>query len=667
MPLPAVSFPLLGRAREVEGLTALLTRDDVKLVTLTGPGGTGKTRLALEVARALAPRFEHGVWFVNLAPLADPALVDSTIAHALGLLQGGRALHDWANQRSLLLVLDCFEAVLPAAPQLAALLAGATRLTVLVTSRARLGLPNEREVPVAPLARDAAVQLFIERAKLADPKFDASAADVAALCERLGNLPLAVELAAARRESLGGVGGGRPQTPRDAIASSAGLLTPAQQQAFARLSVFRGGFTAAAAAALQVKDLGVLVRHNLVTRDGDRFDLPQTVRDYAAELLGEADAAKTSHASYFSRLGAEVGERLERAATAADLDLVEADLDNFRAALGHTMPLRGLELAVDLGRFFDLRGYWAEGRRVLGSFDFPGAPPALLGRALNQAGVIAFRMGDLEASRALHERAEKLGDPRVTLDAVDRLQWCAFYTGRAADGVALSERGWTLAEQLKDPRRMARALGQRAWAAFEQGKREKAEDLYAEAVAQLERLPDKPDLAYMLNALGEAQRGRAHYDEARESYTRCLELAREVGNKRQMAPTLYNLAMVARMKGDRDKAVAFLLEAVQLRQQIGSLQNLPLDLISLANLMALKGKALLAARVLGCAEAMMARTGLKIVFADKEDYDSALGLLRAHLGPKVLDDQRAEGATLTADAAIRLAVDVLRPSTAPAG
>ncbi|HET8631856.1 MAG TPA: AAA family ATPase, partial [Thermomicrobiales bacterium] len=359
--LPVRPWPLLGREDELAALADELARPDVRLVTLVGPGGVGKTRLALAVAEAQAAACPDGVAFVALGPVADPELVLPTAARALGL--GERPgqplverLEEYLADRRMLLVLDNFEHLLPAAPLLADLLAACPGLTLLITSRAELRLRWEHIFPVPPLALPdagrepapdglasyAAVRLFVARARAARPDFALTAdnvATVAAICRRLDGLPLALELAAARLRVLGPaallarlgdglalLAGGardlpaRQRTLRDTLAWSHDLLAPAEQALFARLGVFVGGWTAAAAGAVcgaaadpplsVLEGLDALVANSLLRLeavvDGEpRFGMLETIRAYALERLeesGEAETIRRAHADYYLAL-----------------------------------------------------------------------------------------------------------------------------------------------------------------------------------------------------------------------------------------------------------------------------------------------------------------------------------------------------------------------------
>jgi predicted ATPase/class 3 adenylate cyclase len=455
--LPTVPNAFVGRERELAEAGELLARDDVRLVTLVGPGGTGKTRLALQLAGNVSERFAGGSAFVQLAPVRDSELVVPTVAQTLGLRdQPGESaietLSEHLRDKQVLLVLDNFEQVLAAAPAVASLLAAAPGLKLLATSRAPLHLSGERSYRVPQLALDDAVALFAERAQAAAPDFrldDGNADTVAEICRRLDGLPLAIELAAPRVRTLSPqallrrldqrlpllTGGAqdadeRQQTLRGTIAWSYDLLLEHEQALFRRLAVFVGGFRLEAAAAVGesgdvLEDLDSLVEQSLLLRlredsDGEpRFWMLETIREYAREQLegaGELESARRRHGAWFAELAECLDAEAVTGDQAAAVGRLVDDYPNLRAALERAREDRDGELllrfATALWPFWSTRGYVAEGRQALeDALALSGERPP---RAL--LGLCALRVfsgnsdGLLDDIQEVLHAAEELGD-----------------------------------------------------------------------------------------------------------------------------------------------------------------------------------------------------------------------------------------------------------------
>jgi len=471
--LPAPPTPIVGRERELADVSALLAQDAVRLVTLTGPGGTGKTRLSLEVGHALRPRFPHGVYFVDLAPITDPGLVASTIAHTMGIREGGDQpvfdnLKEYLAGRQICLILDNLEQVISAAPVVAGLLGTAARVKALATSRIPLQIRGEREYPVdtlrvpppgvesvEELAEYEAVRFFVRQAQAARPSFelaDDNAAAVAGICRRLDGLPLALEIAAARVRMLPPpallkrldqsmkllVGGAadlptRQQTVRNAVDWSYTLLTPEEQLLFARLGVFVGGFTLESAEAVCNPDgaldvfggIEALVRNSLVRAtegpgEEPRFDMLLTIRDYALEKLeeaGEVTAFRAAHADHFGRRAMEEWALLYGSRALETILRAQADHDNFRATIGFSLEPGGNLLnagwcAVFLLWFWYRQGYLQEGREWSERVMRATEPLGGIphGMGLNTAGMMAMWLGDLEAAEERIVKAVQLAE-----------------------------------------------------------------------------------------------------------------------------------------------------------------------------------------------------------------------------------------------------------------
>ena len=557
--LPIQPTPLVGREEELETVRTLLLRDDVRLVTLTGVGGTGKTRLALQAAAEALETFEDGAFFVDLAPIEQPQLVLSTIAAALGVREsGGRSLRDalvdHLAEKHLLLVLDNFEHVLAAAPDVTNLIRSCAHLTVLVTSRASLRLRGEHEVRIPPLAVPdprklppleelaviEAVDLFSQRAAAIRPGFalaDANAQPVAEICARLDGIPLAIELAAARLRTLepaallgrldrrlkvltGGARdlADRQQTLRATIAWSHDLLPPDEQALFRRLSVFTGSGSIDAAEQMDAiaSDLDIdvldgieaLIDQSLLRRltgpdDEPRFGMLETLREFAQERLeqaGETGAMQQALAAWYVRLTDDVEDGLRGPGQAAWLRRLDTEHDNLRAVLGHALTTDDTTLALRLTRrlwpFWRTCGFLEEGVRwidaTLAASGEVLEPDVLWARI--GGGSLRFAQGDFEGAEAWFDRAfaeaETLGDRRATMILLNNLGAVAHMRGNLDTAAQRYEQSLAFAREVGDDQRHATALLNLGAIAHYRGDTATAIDRYEESLALYRALGD---------------------------------------------------------------------------------------------------------------------------------------------------------------------------------
>jgi predicted ATPase len=635
LPRPASSF--VGRENEVEEVVSLLT-DGARLLTLTGPGGSGKTRLAIEAAAALVPEFKAGVFWVGLAPLRDPALVTDTIAQTLGAKDG---LADHIAERELLLLLDNLEQVVEAAPELSSLVEACPNLRLLSTSRELLRVRGEVEYPVPPLAEPEAIELFCTRSRLEPDE------TIAELCRRLDNLPLAVELAAARAsvlspaqilERLSGrldlLKGGRDADPRQqtlraTIEWSHDLLAEEEQRLFARLSVL-SGCTLETAEEVTAADLDILqslVDKSLVRHTQERFWMLETIREYAAERLedsGEADQLRRRHAEFFLALAEEAYPNLT-GSPKEWLDRLEAEHDNLRAALGwlesSAQTQLALALAGALSRFWYMRGHLAEGWRILESLLCADErPTAARARALNGAAVMAANGEDLATGRRRAEEALALH--RTLGDA-----WGAAYSVFMLGIIATEERDWAKALPLFEE-----SLG-----AF----RELGDEHYT--------LLATDGLAWMYDALGDPERSRALHEDV-------LHRARAQSDEIVVAVQLFQLAGFAFAEGRVQDALGMLKESLRINRDHDMRGGIAENLCHFAEFLAAGGKAEMAARLLSRAEVLSEEIG-GVPSWVAELNEKTLTSIRTQLDEAAFAEAWDQGQALTVDEAVALALD----------
>jgi predicted ATPase len=634
LPRPVSSF--VGREREIREVAGLL-RDGARLVTLTGPGGTGKTRLAIEAATELIPNVKNGVFWIGLAPVRDPTIVLEAIGKTIGA-RDGPAEH--IGEREMLLVVDNLEQVVEAAVDLVALLEACPRLRLLTTSRELLRVRGEIEYAVDPLPTDDGVALFCARAGLpAD-------AVIAELCQRLDNLPLAIELAAARANALtpaqmlarlaqrldvlrgGRDSDPRQQTLRSTIEWSYDLLNAGERSAFARLAVFRGGFTIDAAEQIGAADIDAiqaLADRSLIRLRERRFNMLETIREFAAERLAGLDVAPDlarRHAEHFLAF-AEVAEPHVTADEREWIDLLEADHDNIRAAFdyfqasgdGNSMQ----RMVGTLDRFWFRRNHSAEGaRRIAIALAADSRPTAARASALI-AGAFLFAVRDQRAAATeAMEIYRSLGDRH---------------------GMAMAE--MTIGETYADA-----------------GDWQTAEPMFQHAVAEMRALGDRHQA--LLNSRGLAW-AVSYIDPQRSLvlHEENLKRARELGNRRMEAITLGAAASIHAEAGRLSDALAMLVESHRLHVEIDEPFQTAADVVRFAYVLLQAGRYERAATLRSCAGSLADETGLTLERWDREfmrDFDERLA---ANLTEDVLAAAKQQGLRLTPDAAVKLALSEL--------
>jgi predicted ATPase/DNA-binding CsgD family transcriptional regulator len=682
LPIEATRF--IGRKQEIEAIHRLL--DTAHLLTLVGPPGTGKTRLALQIAWELVDTFRQGVYFVSLAPISDPALVINAIASAVGVNEAhGQALIDTLKhvlrESHMLLILDNFEHLLPAATQVSELLYGAPYLKVLATSREPLHLYGEQEYAVPPLELPDAkhldpltlidcesTALFIQQARAVRSDFELTAenaADIVKICVRLEGLPLAIELAAARiklltpqilltrlSSRLDTLKGGahdlppRQRTLRSTIEWSYNLLNEGEKILFARLAIFRGGCSLDAIEAVCSENLpldvfdGVasLVDKSLVQQKESaggepRFVMLEMIQEYAREQLnasGEALTMQRCHTEYFVQMTERAQPELRRSGFPYWMDRLESDADNLRVALEWSLEengdvVLGLRLVASLRDFWIMSSHFVQGenwtQRALSKAT--DAPAELRVAALTTAGIVLYYSS--------HERAlqkQVLQEAVELARAVDdrlNLAWALIWLGIASIG--------------------------------EPSEYEDAMTLSEEGLAIFRELDFKPGIAQALNSIGELTRVYGDDKLAQSMYEECLLLVRETGEKRREAMILNNLGCLMMRRTDYIQAEQLFRSALSKRMQVGhDRRGAVTNILFLAGAIAATGDPERAVRLFGAAEALLEPMGVKLEPGDQPEHDRDLTYVRAHLDDATFQRYWKEGRALSLEQAAAYAL-----------
>ncbi|MEO8625238.1 MAG: adenylate/guanylate cyclase domain-containing protein [Candidatus Limnocylindrales bacterium] len=648
--LPRALSAFVGRQREVDEIKGLVAAG-ARLVTLTGPGGTGKTRLAIEAAAGLVARFADGTFWVDLSTLHGARLVGPTMARVLG---GRAGVADLVGEREMLMVLDNFEQVIEASPELVELLSTCPNLRLLATSREVLRIRGEVEYPVPPLATEDALQLFRSRSGLEPDDV------IAELCRRLDDLPLAVELAAARtsvlspRQLVDRLGtrldllkgrrdsDPRQQTLRATIEWSHDLLSSSERRLFARLAVFAGGFDVEAAETIceaDIDTLQALVDKNLLRHEQERFALLETIHAYAIERLdelGDAEEMGSRHSDYFLARVVDTEPVIVGPGVEQWLDGLEADLGNLRAAIDRLQSTGETELALrmtgSLWSFWNRRGHLAEGlSRLATALAADLRPTAARAKALNAASELSGWTGEHAASR---QYATEALDLYRSLDDAAGAAWSSW-----ALGMATAEEGdFELASELLE--RSVTELGATG--------------------AAHERLAAVRSLAWVYGELN-------RHDRARRLNEDGLVAARALGNE-EMESTFLGVLATAYAEEERvAEALTMLARSLALTRALGDHLGLMVELSRVARVLSLAGRAAPAAQVLSRADSLRQELGATFETWNAKLNTTTMAAIRAELDDARFATAWADGSRLTIEEAIEIGLAGVSPNHDQAG
>ncbi len=725
--VPMPRNPLIGRERELAAASDLLLRQDAALVTLAGSAGAGKSRLGIQIARDLGEHFKDGAYLVTLESVQDAQLVIPAIAKTLGLTETAErrslaeALKTYLASRQMLLLLDNFEHVLPAAPRIADLLEAAPRTKVIATSRAPLKIRAERELTVAPLAlpprgrpldaeqlsQYAAVQLFVQRAQSVMLDFQLTsenAAAVAEICQRLDGLPLAIELAAARIKMLPPQAllkrlehrldllrgdtrdlPARQRTLYEAIDWSYNLLSEHDRRLLQYLSMFVGGWTLEAAEAIcddggeQPMDVfeGVerLMNNNLLQPSelihGEvRMKHFETVREFGHAHLHRSEQAEAVHrrySRYYLDLAARAEKELCDSPRQSCYERVEDEMGNFRTVMKLAVNAgnsdEALRLATGLWRYWWIHGNWSEGLEWLtAGLEAGGAVPTVLrARALTQAGWLCRFMGDFpRAIRLLQESValwRQTDDANGLAMALSNLGASMLRQGDTVPATPLVEEALALSRQRGDRPGSYFSLEILGYAASRRGDSSGAIALYEESLELAEQEKDDDHIANLLNALGDEYMTVGDLERAEEHFSRAGVLSARLGNRFVTAYIAGNRGAIALKKGKYDQAFGLLCEAMRAVKELGDRENAILCLEAFAYVAQGQASRERAVRLLAASESLRKTIGFVRSQPMQADFELAAAQLCEQLGKPAFDLAWERGSAMTYDQAIAYAVD----------
>jgi predicted ATPase len=691
----------------------LLLRPNIRLLTLTGTGGAGKTRLALAVASTVSDHFPAGVQFIGLASVSRPELVPIAVAKTLEIQQvANRTIpqmigHVLQGSGPVLLLLDNFEQVLPAATFVSEVLETCSTLKILVTSRACLRIYGEQEFPVTALEENSAIELFVQRAKAVRPSFAVTPENVAAIreiCARLDGLPLAIELAAARTRVLSPstildrlqsrlqllTGGARDlperqQTLRNTIAWSHELLNEGEQRLFRRMSVFVGGCTMEAAEAVcntshdldidLFEGLSSLIDKNLLQKADQtgaepRFGMLETIREYALERLaesGEDSRVRRAHAAYSLVLAEEGNPELNSVDRAAWLTRCDVEIDNFRSALDWLFQNSDLEwalrLCMALFRFWDMREHFTEGRTRLEAALRLAGDGHLKERAKISGflGALITSQGDYAAARDFLKHGlslyEALGDQWGIATAFNALAVSDRDSGDYASSQTNFEKSLAYWRALDDRLSSARCLHNLANVLRVRGNYAAAQRALEEATSLFESLGDRSGAAWSVNQQGDLARERGDMAVARDLYRHALSDFRQLGDRWGTARSLADLGYIYCEQADYLAAHAAFREALEIFASLGHRRGIARTLEGIACLALSRGHASRALTLASAAAHLRRVMGAPLTQAEQRNLDHKLATAWEVLSDE--DGQRAwkDGSAMNVEQAIQYSFD----------